>query len=281
MNRESQVRFVAVLLFLLTVAAVLFAGFNFNAEIKSSVPDDGIWWIENKGRLMADRLKPDGPGALSGIKPGDQLVSINGQEIHDIYDLERQMYQNGIWSKATYSVIRHSVPLDSTVILSPAPRSLSIWLRLIALIYLGIGLYVLLRRWTAPGSTHFYIFCLVSFVAYSFKYTGKLNDFDWTIYWGNIVAGVLPPCSCTSFLSFPKSGCSSASIPRSSRWSMFLRRFCWPFTSAPCAGCKPACGYDGTSTAWRWPTDRCCFWLPPACFGTATAAPAPRFFASN
>jgi two-component system, NtrC family, sensor kinase len=205
MNRESQVRFVAVLLFLLTVAAVLFAGFNFNAEIKSSVPDDGIWWIENKGRLMADRLKPDGPGALSGIKPGDQLVSINGQEIHDIYDLERQMYQNGIWSKATYSVIRHSVPLDSTVILSPAPRSLSIWLRLIALIYLGIGLYVLLRRWTAPGSTHFYIFCLVSFVAYSFKYTGKLNDFDWTIYWGNIVAGVLQPALFLHFvLIFPE-----------------------------------------------------------------------------
>jgi PAS domain S-box-containing protein len=205
MNRESQVRFVAVLLFLLTVAAVLFAGFNFNAEIKSSVPDDGVWWIENKGRLMADRLKADGPGALSGIKPGDQLVSINGQEIHDIYDLERQMYQNGIWSKATYSVLRHSVPLDSSVILSPAPRSLSIWLRLIALIYLGIGLYVLLRRWTAPGSTHFYIFCLVSFVAYSFKYTGKLNDFDWTIYWGNIVAGVLQPALFLHFvLIFPE-----------------------------------------------------------------------------
>jgi two-component system, NtrC family, sensor kinase len=205
MNRESQVRFVAVLLFLLTVAAVIFAGFNFNAEIKSSVPDDGVWWIESKGRLMADRLKTDGPGALSGIKPGDQLVSINGQEIHDIYDLERQMYQNGIWSKATYSVIRHSVPLDSTVILSPAPRSLSIWLRLIALIYLGIGLYVLLRRWTAPGSTHFYIFCLVSFVAYSFKYTGKLNDFDWTIYWGNIVAGVLQPALFLHFvLTFPE-----------------------------------------------------------------------------
>ena len=32
MNRESQARFVAVLLFLLTVAAVVFAGFNFQKE---------------------------------------------------------------------------------------------------------------------------------------------------------------------------------------------------------------------------------------------------------
>jgi two-component system, NtrC family, sensor kinase len=205
MNRESQVRFVAVLLFLLTVAAVVFAGFNFNSEMKSAVPDDGVWWIEKGGRLTADRLDPNGPGARSGIKTGDQLVSIDSQDVHNISDLERQMYRTGVWSKATYSLIRQSVPIDSSVILVPAERSLNNWLRLIALIYLGIGLYVLLRRWTAVGSTHFYIFCLVSFVAYSFKYTGKLNDFDWAIYWGNIVAGVLQPALFLHFvLTFPE-----------------------------------------------------------------------------
>jgi PAS domain S-box-containing protein len=205
MNRESQVRFVAVLLFLLTVAAVVFAGFNFDAELKSAVPDDGVWWIENGGRLTADRLDPSGPGAKGGIKPGDQLVSINGQDVRDMSGLERQLYRNGVWSKAAYSLLRQTVPLDSSVILVPAERSLNYWLRLIALIYLGIGLYVLLRRWTAPGSTHFYIFCLVSFIAYSFKYTGKLNDFDWTIYWGNIVAGILQPALFLHFvLTFPE-----------------------------------------------------------------------------
>jgi len=205
MNRESQVRFVAVLLFLLTVAAVVFAGFNLNAEWKFLVPDDGVWWVEHAGRLTADRVESSGPGAKSGIKPGDQLVSINGQEVQNMSGLERQLYRNGVWSKAAYSLIRQSVPLDSSVILVPAERSLNNWLRLIALIYLGIGLYVLLRRWTAPGSTHFYIFCLVSFIAYSFKYTGKLNDFDWTIYWGNIVAGALQPALFLHFvLTFPE-----------------------------------------------------------------------------
>ncbi len=117
----------------------------------------------------------------------------------------RQLYPTGVWSKATYSLIRQSVTLDSNVILVPADRSLNNWLRLIALIYLGIGVYVLLRRWTAPGSTHFYIFCLVSFIAYSFKYTGKLNDFDWTIYWSNIVAWVLQPALFLHFvLTFPE-----------------------------------------------------------------------------
>ena len=160
--------------------------------------------VEHDGRLTADRVDPSGPGARSGIKTGDQLVSINGQEVQNISGLERQLYRNGVWSKAAYSLVRQSVALDSSVILIPAERSLNNWLRLIALIYLGIGLYVLLRRWTAPGSTHFYIFCLVSFIAYSFKYTGKLNDFDWTIYWGNIIAGVLQPALFLHFaLTFP------------------------------------------------------------------------------
>src|SRR6202451_3935641 len=169
MNRESQARFVAVLLFLLTVAAVVFAGFNFQKERDSAVPDDGVWWVEHDGQLVADRVDPNGPGARAGVKAGDQLVSVNGQEIKSTPGLVRQLYNPGGWAKATCSLNRESVTLDSSVILVPADRSLNNWLRLIALIYLGIGVYVLLRRWTAPGSTPFYIFCLVSFIGYSFK----------------------------------------------------------------------------------------------------------------
>ncbi len=205
MNRESQVRFIAVVLFLLTVAAVCFAGFNFQTERRATAPDDGVAWVEHDGRLIADQVEPDGPGTKAGIKPGDQVVSVNGQNVKNTSDLERQLYRTGVWSKATYSLVRQSVTLDSSVILAPADRSLNNWLRLIALIYLGIGVYVLLRRWTATGSTHFYIFCLVSFIAYSFKYTGKLNDFDWTIYWSNVVAWVLQPALFLHFvLTFPE-----------------------------------------------------------------------------
>jgi two-component system, NtrC family, sensor kinase len=205
MNSESQARFVAVVLFLLTVTAVAFAFLNFQVEREYAVPDDGVWWIERGGHLVADRVDPHGQGAQAGIKPGDQLVSVNGQEIKNTSGLERQLYGTGVWHNASYSLIRGAVPLDSKVLLTPADRSPNDWLRVIALIYLGIGVYVLLRRWTAPGSTHFYIFCLVSFIAYSFKYTGKLNDFDWTVYWSNIVAWVLQPALFLHFvLVFPE-----------------------------------------------------------------------------
>jgi two-component system NtrC family sensor kinase len=215
MNRESQARFVAVLLFVATVAAVVFAGLNFQKERQSTAPDDGVVWVERGGRLVADQLEPDGSGAKSGIKANDELISVNGQEIKNTSGLERQLYRSGIYSKAAYTIARQGVTLDSSVILVPANRSLNNWLRLIALIYLGIGVYVLLRRWTAPGSTHFYIFCLVSFIAYSFKYVYKLNDFDSIILWSNIVAWLLQPALFVHFvLTFPEK-------------RQFVRRHAW------------------------------------------------------
>jgi PAS domain S-box-containing protein len=205
MNKEFQIRFTAGLLILLTVAACIFAWINFQKEQEFPVPEDGVWWVDHSGHLVAERVTPDSPGARAGIKPGDQLVAVNSRDVKNTPALERQLYQSGVWSKNTYSVIRQSVVVDSTVILVPAERSLNNWLRLIGLIYLGIGIYVLLRRWTAPGSTHFFIFCLVSFVFYAFHYTGKLNAFDWIVYWSNVVAWLLQPALFLHFvLTFPE-----------------------------------------------------------------------------
>src|SRR5947209_20159199 len=205
MSLDLHFRFTAGLLILLRTAAVVVAWTNFQKEPEFQIPDDGVSWMEHNGSLFADSVESSGPGARAGIKAGDQLVSVNEHEVKAAPGLIRQLYRVGPWSKATYSLLRQSVPLDTTVILIPADRSLNSWLRLIALIYLGIGIYVLLRRWTAPGSTHFYIFCLVSFVFYAFKYNGKHQDFDWTIYWVNVTAWLLQPALFLHFvLIFPE-----------------------------------------------------------------------------
>jgi PAS domain S-box-containing protein len=205
MNRDFQTRFTAVLLLMLTAAAVALAGINYQKEHEFQVPYDGVWWVEKDHHLVAERIDADGPAAKAGVRHGDQLFAVDKREVATTPGLVRQIYRAGVWSKASYSLVRQSVPLDISVVLIPADKSLNTWLRLIALVYLGIGLYVLLRRWTAPGSTHFYVFCLVSFIAYSFKYTGKLNDFDWVIYWGNVVAWLLQPALFLHFaLVFPE-----------------------------------------------------------------------------
>jgi len=205
MATELRTRFFAVFLALLSVAAIAFAWINFQKEQEFVAPYDGIWWVEDAGHLRAERVDIDGPGQKAGIKKGDLLVGLDGRNITDVGSLERQVYRVGVWAKATYSLERHGVSLEAPLILVPADRTLYGGLRLIALVYLGIGLYVLLRRWTAPRSTHFYIFCLVSFIFYSFHYTGKLNDFDWIVYWANVVAWLLQPALFLHFaLVFPE-----------------------------------------------------------------------------
>src|SRR5208282_6435381 len=139
MNREFEARFAAILLALLTVAAVVFSSFNFKIEHQSAIPDDGAWWMERNGHLFADRLEPGGPAERSGIRRGDQVLSINGRPVDSLAQITQQIYYSGVWSKATYSLIRGAVPLDVEVVLVPAERSMNDWLRLIALIYLGIG----------------------------------------------------------------------------------------------------------------------------------------------
>ncbi len=205
MARDLQSRFFAVLLALLSVAAVVFAWINFQKDREYSTPYDGVWWVENGDHLQAQRVDLGGAGEKAGIKNGDLLVAVDGRNVTNVGNLEKQMYRTGVWSKTTYSLVRQGVPVEVPLILTPADRTLYIGLRLIALVYLGIGLYVLLRRWTAPKSTHFYVFCLVSFIFYSFHYTGKLNDFDWIIYWANVVAWLLQPALFLHFsLTFPE-----------------------------------------------------------------------------
>jgi two-component system NtrC family sensor kinase len=205
MDKDFQIRFNAGLLILLTVAAITFAGINFQKERELQTPSDGVRWAETNSGLRVDRIDANGPGAKAGIKVGDQLTAINQHEVKSTASQVGQLYRAGVWSKATYSLIRESVPVDAVVILVPVDKSVNQWKRFIALIYLCIGLYVLLRRWTAPGSTHFYIFCLVSFIFYAFSFTGKLNEFDWTIFWGNEVAWLLQPALFLHFvLVFPE-----------------------------------------------------------------------------
>ena len=205
MTKETQIRFAAVVFGLLTVWAVVFAWINFQKERGYSTPTDGIWWVESHGQLVAQRVDPLGPGDRGGIKVDDALVAVGGNPVHDTADVARQMYRSGVWTTLSYTLERGNVSLDVPVILQPVDKSLNQGLRLIALVYLCIGMYVLLRRWTAPKSGHFYLLCLVSFIFYSFKFTGKLNQFDWTIYWSNVIAGMLQPAMFLHFaLSFPE-----------------------------------------------------------------------------
>jgi two-component system NtrC family sensor kinase len=223
----SQTRLLAVLLAVITLAAGGLAIANFMQEGSFVPATDGVRWTETTGGLRAYIVPSDTPGEKAGMRTGDVLTAINETPTPTIAAAERAITESGVWSKATYSLLRKSpegarAALDVTVILEPADRNDNQVMRLIALVYLAIGLYVLFRRWTAPKSTHFYVFCLVSFILYSFRYTGILDGLDLSILTANVVAAALQPAL---FLHFAMSFSSELHARR--------RRFLYPLLYVP------------------------------------------------
>ena len=202
MKNAMQTRALAIALAIATLAVCVLAGFNLAQENSFDEPTDGIRWMEATGGLRAERVPADTPGDRAGVRAGDILVAVNEHPTARLSDLIREIYRSGIWSHSTYSIFRPihhtgapdtAAKLEIPVIVEPTDKSINQGLRIIALVYLCIGLYVLFRRWTSPKSLHFFVFCLVSFVLYTFKYTGQLDPLDTVIFWGEIGALALQP----------------------------------------------------------------------------------------
>jgi two-component system, NtrC family, sensor kinase len=235
----------ATLLALATAALFVLAVFNLIQERRSQQPDDGVWWSEVPGGLRAERILPNSAGQRAGIQAGDLLTAVNdvpadteflagvkhpatsevppdtggflpgvkhspvesSVPVSRVSELERALYSAGTYGQVLYYITREGVPLEFPIKVIPEPldHSLAIGLRVIGLIYLVIGFYVLFRRWGAPRATHFYLFCLVSFAFYALKYTGTFDVLDWTVFWTNVVAEALQPALFLHFaLSFPE-----------------------------------------------------------------------------
>jgi len=207
MNDNMRMRLGAVVLALLTLAAVIFAVLNFQQRSRFILPDDGVTWMDSPQGVVAWHVVADSPAAKAGIKQGDLVESVRGMTIHRATDVTRVLFHVGPWTEIRYALRRGGETFETPLVTAPQenPSSIENYLRVTALLYIFIGLFIFVRRWSAPRAIHFYIFCLVSFVLYSFHYTGKLNFFDQTIYWANVVALVLQPALLVHFaLVFPE-----------------------------------------------------------------------------
>ena len=205
--RTLPFRFTTVFLALLSLALVVFGVLNFEQRRIYQLPDDGASWVDTAQGVRAWIVAPDSPAEKAGIQQGDKLEAINQVPVRRSADAAREVYRTGVWSQASYDLTREGRPFRALVVIAPQANSTSLrlYLDLVGLIFLLIGTFILVRRWTAPKSLHFYVFCLSSFVLYTFAYTGKLNLFDWTVYWLNVTALLMQPALFLHFcLSFPE-----------------------------------------------------------------------------
>src|ERR1700687_25182 len=219
-NDSLRIRLGAAVLALATLAAIVFGIINFQQRTIFSVPDDGATWLDTSDGVLAWHVTPHSPAANSGIRTGDHVLAINGAEIHGAIDVTKRLWRIGLWSQAHYRIDRGGRQFEAhyridrggrqfetQLVTQPAekPSSIENYLRVVGLLYLFIGLFIFARRWNATRAVHFYIFCLVSFVLYTFQFTGKLSTFDWEIYWAGTVARLLQPALLLHFaLVFPE-----------------------------------------------------------------------------
>src|ERR1700736_1123073 len=206
MKQNLRVSLGAVVLALATLAAVIFAFLNFQQRSKFKLVDDGVAWLDTDHGIEAWKVAKGSPAALAGIRPGDHLGEIDGIPVKRAVQVTMRLSRAGLWTQVRYKLSRDGQEFETPLVTAPAekPASIENYLRVVGLLYLFIGLFIFARRWNAPKAVHFYVFCLVSFILYSFHFSGKLDAFDQEVYWANIVARLLAPAVLLHFaLVFP------------------------------------------------------------------------------
>ena len=207
MKQNLRVSLGAVVLALATLAAMIFAWLNFVQRETFDTPDDGVAWLDTSSGAQAWKLAPNSPAAYAGIRPGDLLIAINNIPVTSQVQVTRRLWHAGLWTQVRYKLSRDGREFETPLVTVPAekPASIENYGRFVGLLYLFIGLFIFVRRWNAPRAIHFYVFCLVSFILYSFQYSGKLDAFDYEVYWARIVARLLAPALLLHFaLVFPE-----------------------------------------------------------------------------
>src|SRR5271156_533403 len=207
MKQNLRASLGAVVLAIASVAAFTYALLNFEQRRLFDSPDDGVAWADTDHGIEAWKVAPNSPGAQAGIRAGDQLVAFNDVAMARAVQVTQRLWRAGIWTQVRYKLSRNGEEFETPVVTAPAPKPASVenYLRVVGLLYLFIGLFIFLKRGNGPRAVHFYVFCLVSFVLYSFHYSGKLDIFDWEVYWLNIAAHLLAPALLLHFaLVFPE-----------------------------------------------------------------------------
>jgi len=182
----------------------------YNIVLKATwtLMDDGAFWRAAPQGLVAARIAPGGPAARAGVRVGDVLLAIDGEEVLSPSALDRALSVRRGGDRLAYSLLREDERRALEVTIRPLPRGnvpAFYYLSLLGFFSLVVGTVVMLRRPADRASLHFYAISVLFFLLYSISYTGKLSVADWVLFWTDHLANLFLPVVFLHFcLSFPE-----------------------------------------------------------------------------
>jgi hypothetical protein len=196
---------------LVVVAGLALAALGvYNIVLKASfrLMDDGAFWTASRQGLVATRVAPGGPAERAGVRPGDVLLGVDGEEVLSPERMEGVLAGRRPGERLTYSLLRQDERRALAVSVRPLPQgntSAFFYLSLAGFFSLVVGTVVLLRRPADRHSLHFYAVCVLFFLMYSTSYTGRLSGGDWVLFWADHLAVLFLPVVYLHFcLTFPE-----------------------------------------------------------------------------
>ena len=97
MLQELRFQLSTAILTVLTIAAAIAAGINYQQQQVFRLPDDGVVWRVQHGRVVATRVESKGAAYLAGLRMGDALLSIQGVPVHNTEDVAKLQASPGAW----------------------------------------------------------------------------------------------------------------------------------------------------------------------------------------
>lgn len=205
-----------LLLLFIALLALGSGAFNLRDRLNQKVVlTDGVVWRDDAELgVVAAHIEPGGPASKESIRPGDVLIGISptgssddfeevtkAQHVQIYLDLAKDRAQDDNTPTLSYwiekrndtgeTVMREGVA-DLKLEVRPTHLVRGLYLALVGLIYLAIGIYFLLRQGRAPHVTHFFLLCLLAFVAHFYSPTEEMRmQFDKAIDFADYLALIL------------------------------------------------------------------------------------------
>ena len=225
----STTKLIAILA--ITVALVVIGILNLRDRLSvPSVADDGIEWVDTPDGVQAKSVNHDSPLAYA-VRKGDYVKAffyvgryddgsraklaprnLDYEEVPRAETLSRYLEGQGVGNNARYAIlhpdpvlknifgIKHPIyDVDFKVVSRDQHLERGLYLAFIAVVYLGIGLFVLFRQSRATLTYHFFAWFLLSFVVYFYHSTREFTKLDEVVY---LLSGVALALLAPLFLHF-------------------------------------------------------------------------------